>query len=97
MSRQDVPPEMEFDGEEGLFDVDITEQGPRSRPRRPESAWEKQAATWHGTTHFFECCGTTFGAMNADTLAAMRRLHEASQYHRNQKPTGAVLALGQDV
>jgi hypothetical protein len=86
---------MEFEREDDdLFDVEITEQGPKPRVQRTKTAWEKQAETWAGPEHAFTCCGTVYRAMTAKDLALTRMVHERDVHSRTPR---APLALGQEV
>lgn len=80
------------------FENPLLEAEDRQRrgPRRPVTEWEKQAASWNGTTHHFTCCGTTYGAMTAAALGVTRQVHNASPSHIKAQPK-APIVLGANV
>jgi hypothetical protein len=93
-----VPPEMEFDREDGRgFEEYDEEPRPRREPRRPETAWEKQAATWRGPEFHAACCGTVYGAMTQGDLALMLRLHQDHNPFAVHSHQRAPIELGRNV
>jgi len=84
-----VPPDMEFDREDG-FDE------PAPRPKRYEYAWEKVAANARTPVYRSRCtCGIVFGAIDKETLTLMLTTH--IRLSTNHHPERAPIELGRNV